>query len=163
MIGDTAEPTGGVPSLSDAEIVQLYQKYIRRPPDDVEFASERQNALRYSAAGIERQIANRASNVPSIGIRGDEGLAPLTIPAPVLVPDNHLGNVLTMGPAAIVPGLSYSGPTGLKPGTYGQFLPGASSGYLGPAGASLPFGLDATTLLVIAAMAGAAYYFLVKR
>src|SRR5882672_5678440 len=106
MIGSTAEPTGGIPSLTDSEIVQLYQQYLHRDPDGTELASERDNALKYSAAGIERQIANRAGNVAGSGIRGDEGAAPLTVPATVVA------HVLSGVPSGAVSGGNTAVPVG---------------------------------------------------
>lgn len=155
MIGDRNEPTGGVPSLTDGEIITLYQKYLHRAPDAQELSSERGNALKYSAAGIEAQIADRAGNTPASGVRGDENRAPLTIPAPIA------GNVATMGPAALVQGATAAGPTGNLAALYGG--PGTAQNpgayYASAAG---PFGLSTTTLLIVAAMAAAAWYFLKK-
>lgn len=155
-IGDTNEPVGA-PSLSPAEIMSLYQQYLHRTPTDSELASEIENSWKYSAAGIERQIMNRAGNVAGSGVRGDEGLAPLTVayvpPPPVLRPE-VIGSVITMGASAI-PGGVASGPTGLvSPGGYtpGAYYPSASLG-----------GLSMTTLLILAALAAAAYYLLVVR
>jgi|SRR5882672_242498 len=176
MIGSTAEPTGGIPSLTDSEIVQLYQQYLHRSPDGTELASERENALKYSAAGIERQIANRAGNTAGSGIRGDEGLAPLTVPyvppAPVAVPPSQVGNVVSMGPSAIQPGPSSSGPTGTLTGYYGSaygpipnYGPGAPSPSFvgGSSAAAGPLGLSWEMWLILGAAAVAAWYFLVKK
>lgn len=170
MIGSTAEPTGGIPSLTTSEIVQLYQKYIGRPPDAIELASEQENAMKYSAAGIERQIANRASNVAGSGIRGDEGLPSLTTPAlPPVVPATQVGNVVTMGPAGIDHGPSSSGPTGTLTGYYGApygpmttYGQGATSAPRTSAAGGV-FGMSWSTIALLAAVAGAAYYFLVVR
>lgn len=83
-IGDTYAPALGQPSLSAGEITSLYQKYIGRAPDAGEIASELENANKYSAAGIERQIALRGGNAAGSGVRGDEALPALTIPRPVM-------------------------------------------------------------------------------
>lgn len=169
MIGDNSEPTGGVPSLTDGEIYILYQKYFHRDPDARELASERENAMKYSAAGIERQIANRASNTAGSGVRGDEGLPALTVAAPPpAIADNHAGNIVTMGAAAFAPGATASGPTGNIQGMYGgggsALAPGYyASGAPGVAPASTIFGMSTTTVLLLLAIAGAGYYFLVVR
>lgn len=160
-IGDTSEPYGS-PSLSDQEIIALYQRHLGRSPDAVELGSERENAMKYSAAGIERQIANRASNAPTSGVRGDEGRAPITIPyvppppppaAPLVIPQSQLGNVLTMGPSALAAGPMPSGPTGLMSPGYGGSVPMSAS--LG--------GFDMTTLIILAAVAAAAYLLFLRK
>lgn len=153
-IGDTAQPTNGVPSLTDSEIVSLYQKWLGRGPDASELASERENALKYAAAGIENQIANRAGNTPASGVRGDEGQAPLTVPA------SQAGHVAALGPAAIVVNPdSYSSPAGLaaasptlvaQPSGSTSFAPTTSTASVG--GLSLP------TILIGAVALGAAFY-----
>lgn len=159
MIGSTAEPTGGIPSLTDGEIVQLYQQYLFRGPDSGELASERENAMKYSAAGIERQIANRAGNVGGSGVRGDEGLPSLTVPA------SHAAAVVTMGPAAIISAPSAAGPTGTI-----QAYGGGGGSALAPYGYANPYaqpatilGFPLTTVALIAVMAGAAWYFVTRR
>ena len=155
-IGDTNEPVGA-PSLSEGEIISLYQKYLGRSPDGGELASEKENALKYSAAGIERQIANRAGNVAGSGVRGDEGLPSLTVP---YVPPAALASVLTMGPTAIPTSympIGPSGPTGLVNPNFTTTM------YRPTASAAGPFGLDMTTMLLLAAVAFAAYYLLVRK
>lgn len=175
MRGSTAEPTGGVPSLTASEITDIYGEVFNRPPDATELASELENALKYSAAGIERQIRLRASNAPNTGVRGDENLAPLSVH--VAVPTPIAGNVATVGPAALEPSGTPTGPTGTLaapnvygPGTYMQ-QPSYSPGGAGPTGivrgytpsaAPSAGGFDTTTLLIIGAMAVAAYFLLVK-
>lgn len=160
MIGDQNEPTNGIPSLTDGEIDTLYNKYFRRGPDARELASERENAMKYSAAAIERQIANRAGNVAGSGVRGDEGLPSLTIPA------QHVGNVMTMGAAAIAPGATATGPVGNVPALYGgpagssASVPGA---YYANTGGATIAGLPIVTVAILALMAGAAWYFLRKK
>jgi hypothetical protein len=75
------------------------------------------------------------------------------------VPDTHVGNVLSMG-APISPGTyAASGPTGLAPGYYGGPVYPGGTPAIAP---TTIFGLSPIMLLVIAAMAGAAYYFLRK-
>jgi len=160
-IGDTSEPVGA-PSLTEQEIIFLYQKYLGRPPDANELASEKENALKYSAAGIERQIMLRAGNVASSGIRGDETLAPLTVPysPPPVVRESSMGGYVTTGPSATSAGPVPVGPTGLMyasaAGAYngGYYTPQPSAPSLG--------GISMTTILILAAMAGAAFYFLRK-
>lgn len=169
MIGSTAEPTNGIPSLTDGEIYTLYQKYLHRDPDSGELASERENAMKYSAAGIERQISLRAGNAPNTGVRGDEGLPSLTVAAPPPVYDSHAGSVIAAGPAAIVNGPTPTGPTGLQtatmPAPYASpAYAGGQAPYYGASAASGGlFGMSMTTLLVLAAAAGAAWYFFVKK
>lgn len=157
-IGDTNEPVGA-PSLTPEEIIFLYQKYLQREPTATELKSEVENSYKYSAAGIERQIANRAGNVAGSGVRGDEGLAPLTVPyvppPPVIRPD-VIGSVITMGASAIPYGPGPSGPTGSVYPT-GAYAPAS---YFPAAGVG---GLSMTTLLLLAALAAAAYYVLVVR
>lgn len=157
----TQEPTGGVPSLSDSEIVQLYNWWLNRPPDGSELNSERGNALKYSAAGIERQIAMRAGNVASSGIRGDEGSTALTVAAPII--DSHVGSVVTVGASAIAhPDLVTSGPLGLmtpdRPVAGYYNIPGApmTAGFSGG-------GLSMTTILIGAAVLGAAWFLMKGR
>lgn len=150
----TTEPTGGVPSMSDSEIVQAYNWWLNRPPDGSELSSERANALKYSAAGIERQIAMRSGNVASSGVRGDEGLAPLTMPAPIL--SSHVGSVVTVGAAAIAPdGVTQTGPLGLMTPA-GVAVPAGN--YYGAS--VVPAGLSLTTILIGAAVLGAGFYLL---
>lgn len=162
--GSTAEPTGGVPSLTTDELIAIYQEYGHRAPDAGELSSDSANAMKYSAAGIERGIAQRFSNVAGSGVRGDEGLPSLTVPAPLVIPQSQIGNVITMGAAAIQPGLSQSGPTGLNVGTYGQPAGGGYyPSYAAGAGSGLPFGLTPMTLLLLAGVAGGAWYFLVRK
>lgn len=166
MRGSTAEPTGGIPSLTPAEITQIYVEVFGRSPDGTELASEMENAMKYSAAGIERQIRNRGGNVAGSGLRGDEGAAPLTVPAP---PPAISGNVITMGPAALAPAVTPTGPTGTlaAPNVYpiypggGYGGGGYNPGPLAPASGGL-FGLDTTTLMIIAVAGAAAFYFLRK-
>lgn len=167
-IGDVIAPHDGIPSLTDQEIIALYNQYLGRGPDSGELASERDNAMKYAAAGIERQIANRAGNVAGSGVRGDEGLAPLTQPyiapaapnVPLYVPQGQVGNVITMGPAAASPSPMPMGPTGTIYPAYGSpFPPG---GVFGAQGLGIG-GLSMSTLLLIAALAGAAYYLLYVR
>jgi hypothetical protein len=167
LFTDTTAPTGGVPSLTPDQITQLYEFYFHRPPDSVELASEMENALKYSAAGIERQIANRAGNVAGSGIRGDEGLPALTQPPPPPVLSAVTTSIAT--PGANVP------PTGLY-GTVNASLPvnyatnqvGRQFGYGdyqtggGVVQAAAGGGFDMTTLLVIGAIGVAAYFLLVK-
>jgi len=158
MIGDRNEPTGGVPSLTDGEIITLYQKYLHRGPDAQELASERENAMKYSAAGIEGQIADRGGNVPLSGVRGDETRAPLTIPAQIA------GNVATMGPAAIVLGPTAAGPTGTIPALYGASGSAQNPGaYYGASVAPSFGGFSVTTLAIVAVVAGAAWYFVLRK
>jgi hypothetical protein len=162
----TQEPIGG-PSLSDAEIVQLYQWWLGRPPDPVELSSERENAWKYSAAGIERQIANRSGNVASSGIRGDEGAPSLTVAAPI-VSHADAGNVATAGASAASAGLAIapSGPTGLVAPwrdlpQYGGSYPGAgyATGSMVAPGAGGGFGgLSLTTIAIGALVLGAGFY-----
>jgi hypothetical protein len=156
MIGSTAEPTGGIPSLTDGEIYTLYQKYLFRNPDAQELASERENAMKYSAAAIERQIANRGSNVAASGVRGDEGLPSLTVAAPIA------GNVITMGMAANTAGVSVTGPTGTVPSTYGPYAAPPNAMYQGNIGGASIGGLSMTTIGILVVMAGAAFYFFRK-
>jgi hypothetical protein len=147
----TQEPTGGVPSMSDAEIVRAYNWWLNRPPDGSELESERGNALKYSAAGIERQIAMRSGNVASSGTRGDEGLAPLTKPAPIY--DSHVGSIITSGPSAIGP---YNGVQG---GPIGLMSPGQAyypNTFYGAA--TQPAGLSMTTILIGAAVLAGAWF-----
>ncbi len=171
-IGDTTAPTGGVPSLTADEITSLYLKYLGRPPEGNELASELENANKYSAAGIERQIANRASNVAGSGIRGDEGLPSLTQPAPV-------ASAVTAGPST--PSASTPptvGPTGLAnpiaPINYATMQTGAQYGYTprsggggttfvpaGGGGGGL-FGGGIMTWLVVGGVAFGAWYLLKK-
>src|SRR5262245_43627131 len=109
----TSEPVGA-PSLSDSQIIQLYNWWLNRPPDPTELQSERENALKYSAAGIERQIALRAGNVASSGVRGDEGAASLTVARPAPIVTTQVGNVVATGAAAIAPSAApQTGPLGL--------------------------------------------------
>lgn len=184
-IGDTYAPALGQPSLSPAEITQLYMKYLLRPPDAQEMASEMENANKYSAAGIERQIALRAGNAPASGVRGDETLAPLTIPRPVApampyapppdlrtqvtVDNAPVGSVATFGPAGTLDTGYSGGPVGLVgpagnvvPGrsvtTAGNFVAGNGGGLLAAPSAS--GGMDMMTLVVIGGMAFAAWYLL---
>ena len=160
-IGSTAEPFGGVPSLTDGEIISLYQKYLGRAPDSGELSSERENAMKYSAAGIERQIANRAGNAPNTGIRGDEGLAPLTVayvPPPIHAAD--AGHFVTQGAAAVSGALmSPAGPTGTIYATAAGSAPNYSAGF----GSSQANGISTQMILLLLAAAAAAYYFLVVR
>lgn len=146
----TAEPVGA-PSLTDNEIAQLYVWWIGRPPEGNELPSERQNALKYSAAGIERQIANRAGNVGGSGVRGDEGSAALTVPAPPrAIPADVAGSLITMGPSALYQ--PTNGPTGLAGPYAGAYYSAAPS--VG--------GFSLTTLAILAAVVGAAIYFMRK-
>jgi hypothetical protein len=154
----TSEPVG-VPSLTDAQIVQLYNWWLNRPPTNDELISERENALKYSAAGIERQIANRAGNVAGSGTRGDETSGALTVAAPII--PSQVGNIATMGPAAIAPGaVSQGGPLGLSSAA-GQY--GAPSTYYASAAPVSLFGLSLTTIAIGAAVLGAAWYLLKGR
>ena len=152
--GQTAEPTGGVPSLTAAQITNLYQLYLNRPPTVDELASEQQNALKYSAAGIERSIADRGSNTAGSGVRGDEGQPALTVPV------EHAGNVVSTGPGAITPSTATAGgPTGPIPATLG----GAVSSYAIPSSiAPTGGGFDLTTMLILGAV-GVAAYLLIKK
>lgn len=156
MIGDTSEPTNGIPSLTTDEIISLYYKYLQRAPDANELATDSANALKYSAAGIERGIALRGSNTAGSGVRGDETLAPLTVPATIT------GNVVTMGPAATAQGSTATGPTGTLAA---PLTPGLAPTYTNAAqliGAPRT-GLSLTTMLILGAMAVAAYFLLVKK
>jgi hypothetical protein len=156
----TAEPVGA-PSLTDSEIVQLYNWWLNRPPDPVELASERENAWKYSAAGIERQIANRSGNVASSGIRGDEGAPALTVAAP---PATHAdaGNVAASGASAAASSLAIApaGPTGLVapwrdlPQYGGAISGGGLAGNYAPSGG----GLSLTTIAIGALVLGAAFF-----
>lgn len=148
----TAEPVGAR-SLTDSEIVQLYQWWLLRPPSADEMQSERENSNKYSAAGIERQIANRAGNVSGSGVRGDEGLRSLTVAAPIIVA--HSGSVAASGPAAIAPTADpQTGPLGLS--TPGAQYPYPSQYYGAAPRAGL--GLSVGTLAIGAAVIGAAWF-----
>lgn len=188
-IGDTYAPALGQPSLTPAEITSLYLKYLQRPPDATEMASEMENANKYSAAGIERQIALRSGNTAGSGVRGDENLPALTIPRPVPVAPvpavdlrnqvrvesgggmlAPVGSVATFGPAGTLDTSFTAGPVGLvRPP--GNVVPGrevyTSGNFIGGGGApvteSLPAaagGLDTTMLLVLAGVGFAAWYLL---
>jgi hypothetical protein len=171
LFTSTAAPTGGVPSLTASQITDIYNYYLHRPPTSDELASEMENALKYSAAGIEQQIALRAGNVAGSGIRGDEGLPALTQPPPPPVVSQVSGAL--DAPAANVP------PAGLY-GTINPSLPinyatnqvGRQFGYgdyqtgggLVPTQASAAGGggFSMMTLLIIAAVGVAAYFLVVK-
>lgn len=170
--GRTAEPVGG-PSLTDSEIVQLYQWWLNRPPDPVELASERENAFKYSAAGIERQIANRSGNVAGSGVRGDEGAAPLTTPyVPPAATHADAGNVAASGASAAASSLAIApaGPTGLVapwrdlPQYGGNIGGGGLSGNYGAtAGGGFLGGLSLTTVLIGVAVLGAGFFLWSRR
>jgi hypothetical protein len=161
MRGDTTAPDNGIPSLTPAEITAIYQEVFNRPPDANELATDSANALKYSAAGIERGIRLRGSNDAGSGVRGDENLPSLTfqVPHPAIA-----GNVVTMGPAALAPTSTPTGPTGTlaAPNTYGAPIGLQGGPIYVPATPAASFGLDATTLLIIAAMAAGAFFFLRK-
>lgn len=148
--------TPSAPSLTASDVTQLYQWWLNRPPMSDELASELDNATRYSAAGIERQIANRAGNVAGSGVRGDEGAPSLTVqPAPIL--DAHAGSVASVGVAAIAPyAPAQAGPVGLQT-PYGANVP--TQVYQASV---LPGGISLTTILIGAAVIGAAYFLIVK-
>jgi len=168
LFTDRNAPTGGVPSLTAGQITDIYQAYLHRPPTPEELTSEQENALKYSAAGIENQIALRAGNVAGSGIRGDEGLPALTQAPPPPVVSQVLGAIDS--PGSNVP------PTGLY-GTINPSLPinyatnqvGRQYGYgdyqtgggLVTASAA-GGGLSMTTLLILAAVGVAAYFLVVK-
>jgi len=186
--GDTLEPALGVPSLTAGEITQIYQEAFGRPPTGSELSSELENANKYSAAGIERQIRNRAANAPGTGIRGDEGLPALTMPRPirnnpvpppsaVVSPLPPVGSVVTSGPSTPSGDTPPTvGPTGLAnpllPINYATMQYGPKFGYSGGNGGlalaqpvpSAPgsSGFDLTTYLIIGGMALAAWYLFVK-
>lgn len=159
----TLEPVGA-PSLSDSEIINLYNWWLGRPPDSVELASERENALKYSAAGIERQIALRSGNVAGSGVRGDEGAAPLTVARPAPIVSSQVGNVVATGAAAIAPTAPIqAGPVGLMtpsymPGAYSY--PSAQQVYQASV---LPGGFSFTTIAIVAAVAGAAWFLFLRK
>ena len=159
----TQEPVGA-PSLTDAEIVQLYQWWLGRPPDPVELSSERENAWKYSAAGIERQIANRSGNVAGSGIRGDEGAPSLTVAAPI-ISHADAGNVATAGASAAVAGLAIapSGPIGLVAPwrdlpQYGGGYPTATGSMVAPQPSGGFGGFSLTTIAIGALVLGAGFY-----
>lgn len=161
MIGDSFPPPLGQPSLTRDEIITLYNRYgLSYSESDI--ASDLENANKYSATGIEGQIAKRASNVAGSGVAVVPVITVLNSTPPLTnVPDSHVGNVLATG-APIAPGTyAASGPTGLAPGYYGgPVYPGGT-----PAGtnaAASIFGFSPLTLIVLVAMAGAAFYFLRK-
>jgi hypothetical protein len=169
LFTDTTAPTGGVPSLTPDQITQLYQYYLHRPPDSAELASEMENALKYSAAGIERQIANRAGNVAGSGIRGDEGLPALTQPPPPPVVSAVTTSLATpdatVPPAGLFGTINPSLPINYATNQSGrQFGYGAyqTGGGLPAVAASAGGGFDMMTLLVIGAIGVAAYFLLVK-
>lgn len=146
--GDTLEPALGVPSLTPGEIDSIYREAFGRATEGNEMASELENANKYSAAAIERQIKNRASNAAGSGVRGDEGKPSLTIPRalPVTPPQNPfiyttqpvpIGSLATVGPAGIerfADGPTV-GPTGLAytgdPVNYSNMTRSQSYGYNG--------------------------------
>lgn len=176
MIGSTAAPTGGVPSLTTSEITQLYQQYLGRSPDASELSSEMENALKYSAAGIERQIANRAGNVAGSGVRGDEGAPSLT----VYTPPPPVASIVTAGPSVptattppTVGSIGLANPS--APINYATMQPGAHYGYSGGSGgydgsgiiAGTPYaaqaqqtGMSLVTWAILGGIAIAAYYLL---
>jgi hypothetical protein len=157
----TSEPVG-VPSLTDAQIVQLYNWWLNRPPSNDELISERENALKYSAAGIERQIANRSGNVAASGVRGDETSGALTVAAPII--PSQVGNVATMGPSAIAPGAGpQTGPLGLSTPSAAPYAPSTYYGAAGPIQGISIFGLSLTTIAIGVAVLGAAWYLLKGR
>lgn len=155
-IGDTNQPINGIPSLTASELLSLYAKY-NIVPGPTDLSSDQENALKYSAAGIERQIALRAGNVPNSGIRGDENLAPLTVAATVE------GHAVTLGVAAVAPPPA-GGPTGTTTfSTSGGFLtpsgsPVALAPGVGPISSISVGGIDLTTILIGAVALGAAWY-----
>lgn len=175
MIGDTYAPSGA-PSLTAGEITQLYQQYLGRTPTAAEMASEQENALKYSAAGIERQISLRAGNVAGSGIRGDEGLPNLTVPrpAPVVLQSQVVGNnvplgsVATMGAAGTLDTEQTVGPVGLSGPVPGRALPtGYDGSGINPGGMYTPAAIAQTGsslvfYVLIGGAALAAYYFLRK-
>lgn len=188
-IGDTYAPALGQPSLTASEIQQLYSKY-NLTMSSSDLASELENANKYSAAGIERQIALRAGNAPGTGIRGDEGAPSLTItrpvapPPPALVANEQdwraqiqtssgapLGSVANFGPAGMLDTGYSGGPVGLVHSDPGNVVPGRVVVNYGNTGGVAPTALDAgaggggggfdmTTVLLIAAMAAGAWYLL---
>lgn len=156
----TQAPTNGIPSLTDAQITLLYQTYLGRPPDATELASEEQNALKYSAAGIENQISLRAGNTPGSGIRGDEGQAPLTVQPAVVA------HVLSGVPIAAVSSDANTnmlpvGPTGTIQAVQGSPIVTTAAGVSVPAASTIG-GFDTTTLLILAAM-GIGVFLLLRR
>lgn len=172
MIGDTYAPALGQPSLTASEITALYQQYLGRAPYPSELSSELENANKYSAAAIERQISLRAGNAPGSGVRGDEGAPSLTIarpnaPAMVVTPAGApVGSLATMGAAGTLDTAPTVGPTGLsQPNTvpgrtfyYGEDAPMSVSS--SSAGGGGLFGMDAMTMVVVAGVAAAAYFLL---
>jgi hypothetical protein len=158
----TAAPVGA-PSLSDSEIINLYNYWLNRPPDPVELASERDNAMKYSAAGIERQIANRSGNVAGSGVRGDEGSVSLSIaaPSPVYVSHADAGNYAATGAAAGAASLAIApaGPTGLvAPWRDLPQFGSSSSAYGSPFDQPAGGGLSLMTLAIGAAVIGAGWF-----
>jgi hypothetical protein len=162
FLSSTDAPVGA-PSLTDSQIIQLYNWWLGRPPDSVELASERENALKYSAAGIERQIANRAGNVSGSGVRGDEGAPSLTIVRPAPIVSTQVGSIVSTGVSAIAPGAApQTGPLGLMtpsylPGSYAY--PSAQQNY----SASVLGGFSFTTIAIAAVVAGAAWFLFLRK
>ena len=155
--GQTAQPTGGVPSLTASQIVGIYENWLGRDPDANELATDQQSALKYSAQGVEIQIANRSNNAPGSGQLGTVGLQDgNTIPAAVA------GNVLSVGPAALVSAPAPVGPTGTIYTTQGAPIYSAGVGVPAVAAASSIGGLSMTTLLLIGGVAIAAFLLLRK-
>lgn len=164
----TSAPAPGQSSMTDAMIIQAYQYWLGRSPyspsnpgpdgDTSELASEENNALKYSAAGIERTIAARSGNVPGAPA---VALPSVTVPyvAPVVVTADVAGNVAAVGPSATQ--TSAVGPTGLIVATQGPTVtPAVVSTASAPTSTIL--GFDPTTLIILAVVAGAAW-FLIKR
>jgi hypothetical protein len=171
LFTDTTAPTGGVPSLTASQITDIYNYYLHRPPTSEELASEMENALKYSAAGIERSIALRAGNVAGSGIRGDEGLPALTQPPPPPVVSQVTGAL--DAPDASVPPTGLYGTTNASlPINYATNQVGRQFGYgsyqtgggLAPTtqASAAGGGFSMVTLLILAAVGVAAYFLVVK-
>jgi hypothetical protein len=170
LFTDRNAPTGGVPSLTAGQITDIYEFYLHRPPTSEELVSEQENALKYSAAGIENQIALRAGNVAGSGIRGDEGLPPLTQAPPPPVVSQVSGALDAPGsnvpPAGLYGTINPSLPINYATNQVGrQFGYGGyqtGGGLLPTTQASAAGGFSMTTLLILAAVGVAAYFLVVK-
>lgn len=69
---NTGAPAFGQPSMNDQQIQAAYQSSIGRQATASELASERENANKYGAAGIQAEIAKRGAPTASAGGSGGD-------------------------------------------------------------------------------------------
>lgn len=158
-IGDGFIPVLGQPSLTRSEVISLYTKYGINDYTENDIASDLENANKYSAVGIEGQIAKRATNVPGTGY-APVPIIPVINATPPATPPSVVGNVLANGPTANT--TSPVGPTGpiiavQGPGVQGVSTPADATRYAAPAS-----GISSTTILIGVAVLGAAAFLLLR-